>query len=389
MYKNFLCLFLITVIVTYIFSGCSTNKKQIESSSEIIIKGDLGKRIDNKLTPYIQNVIAKKSLPGLSIGIVKNNEIIYARAFGYENIETKELATISSFYHMASISKPFVATAIMQLVEQGKIDLDAPIVKYLPYFKLDDERYKKITIKFMLNHISGMPDTRDYEWNKPVYDEEALERYVRSLSQEKMLSSPGDKFSYSNMAFECLGDVIAKVSGIPFADYQKEYILNPSGMKKSTFHKPEYLPVNWAAPHVKKGILGKIKLSEIYPYNRMHGPSSTLHSNVLEMCQWAIININHGNYKNNKILNPESYNELWKSWFRVNNYMSVGLSWAISEYRGRDIIWHNGGDVGFRSNLFLLPKDSIAIVIMCNMNPAPLKEITYTALDNILDLEKL
>jgi CubicO group peptidase (beta-lactamase class C family) len=113
---------------------------------------------------------------------------------------------------MPSISKPFVATAIMQLVEKGKIDLDAPVVTYLPYFKLDSEQYKVITIQHMLSHVSGMPDVMDYEWDKPQYDAGALERYVRSLAEEKTRRKPGENFAYSNMAFECLGNVIAKVS---------------------------------------------------------------------------------------------------------------------------------------------------------------------------------
>ena len=155
-------------------------------------------------------------LPGLAIGVVKDDQIVYAQGFGRTNIETNEPITTETIFHMASISKPFVATAIMQLVEQGKIDLNAPLIQYLPYFQLADDRYKTITIQQMLCHMSGMPDVEDYEWEKPQYDEGALERYVRSLTGHSLKSEPGEKYAYSNMAFEVLGNLIEQVSGLSF-----------------------------------------------------------------------------------------------------------------------------------------------------------------------------
>jgi CubicO group peptidase (beta-lactamase class C family) len=106
---------------------------------------------------------------------------------------------------MASITKPFVGTAIMQLVERGIVDLDAPVVQYLRYFQLADDRYNQITVRQMVTHASGMPDVEDYEWDKPQYDDGALERYVRSLTNQKLLFAPGERVQYSNMAYEVLG----------------------------------------------------------------------------------------------------------------------------------------------------------------------------------------
>lgn len=132
-----------------------------------------------KVELMIQRIMKSYDLPGMAIGLVKDNEIVYAKGFGVKNIQTKEPITTKSLFHMASVSKPFSATAIMQFVEQGKVQLDDPVVKHLPYFKLDDERYKEITIRHMLGHISGMPDENDYQWDKPEYDDGALEQFVR------------------------------------------------------------------------------------------------------------------------------------------------------------------------------------------------------------------
>lgn len=166
-------------------------------------------RYRQKLQPVLEKLIQRQDLPGFAIAVVEDNRIAYAAGFGVRNMTRKDdPITARSLFHMASITKPFVATSIMQLVENGKMDLDAPVIKYLPYFRMADERYKIITIRQMVTHTSGMPDVEDYEWDKPQYDDGALERYVRSLSNLKLDFAPGERFAYSNMAFEILGDVI-------------------------------------------------------------------------------------------------------------------------------------------------------------------------------------
>lgn len=165
-------------------------------------------RYRDKLQPLLEKVIQQQEIPGFAIAIVENNRVVYTHGFGVKNVSRKnDPVTAQSLFHMASITKPFVATSIMQLVEQGKIDLDAPVVKYLPSFRLADDRYPTITVRQMVTHTSGMPDVEDYEWDKPQYDDDALDRYVRSLANLKLVFAPGARFQYSNMAFEVLGDV--------------------------------------------------------------------------------------------------------------------------------------------------------------------------------------
>lgn len=210
----------------------------------------------------VNQVMKSYELPGLVIGIVKDNELVYSKGFGVKNLMTRDPVTAKSLFHMASVSKPFSATAIMQFVEQGKVKLGDPVVKYLPYFKINDERHKEITISQMLSHISGMPYVFDYEWDKPEYDDGAAERYVRSLADKELIAAPGETFAYSNMAFEVLGDLIAKVSGMSFEDYVKTNILDPLDMKESTFLKKQVSPELATIPHV----MGfKIEVSDIYP----------------------------------------------------------------------------------------------------------------------------
>lgn len=340
--------------------------------------------IDSLLTPIVNQIYQSYELPGLVLGIVKEQEIVYSKALGYKNLDTQEPLDINDIFHMASVSKPFVASAVMQLVELGKVDLDTPVVHYLPYFSLQGEGSKDITIRQMLTHTSGMPDVEDYQWDNPVYTEDALKNYVRSISSEQLIGLPGERFAYSNMAFECLGAVIGKISGVSFAEYQQKHILEAAGMIESTFLKPLHLPNEWAVPHNRMTISVPW---HGYPYNRMHGPSSTLHSNVPEMCNWAITNMNRGVFRNNQVLKPESYESLWHPWFEIDENSHVGLSWFLGSYRGENTVGHSGGDIGFSTNFIMVPEKSIAVVVMCNQSAAPVEEITNLALDIMLGFD--
>lgn len=343
-------------------------------------------RFKEQLEPIIEQAMKQANVPGFAIAIVQNQKVVYAAGFGVKNLTNRsEKITPQSLFHMASITKPFVATSIMQLWEEGKVDLDAPLVKYLPYFRMKDERYKTITIRQMLSHVSGMPDVEDYEWDKPQYDDGALERYVRSLGNLSLIAAPGTMFRYSNMAYEILGDVIAKVSGESFEDYVKRHILEPLDMKTSTLLVKKADPKLLTSPHVLDEAYEPI-VSRVFPYNRMHSPSSTLISNVLDMSRWAIANMNRGELDGRRILKASTYDMMWKP--AGENWRNIGISWFLGARRENRTVGHSGGDTGFRSNLMMLPGKGIAVVMMSNYDgPSSLGAITNAALDVALGVK--
>jgi len=334
--------------------------------------------------------MAANKIPGLAIGIVKNGKLTYAKGFGVSRLGTAKPVTTRTLFHMASVTKTFVGTAVMQLVEAGKIDLDAPLARYLPYFKMKDERFGAITIRQMLSHASGIPDVTNFNWDKPEYDDKALERFVRSVANFSLVWAPGEKFGYSNTAYEILGDVIAKVSGESFEDYTSHHILTPLGMKDSTLFMREANPELLASPHVKQD--GQIVVSKVFPYNRAHAPSSTLDSSIEDMSRWAIANLNRGELDGKRILKTTTYDTLWKPIADagpVPGAIKVGVSWFIYNAQGHRIVFHDGGDIGFNSTLLLAPDDSLAIVVMSNYDPPGACytcEVGKAALKLMLDL---
>jgi len=347
-------------------------------------QGGAGEEFAVALDSYIEDVMERFEIPGLTLAVTRGEEVVYTGAFGVRSLDSGEPMRADYLFHMASVSKPFVATAVMQLVEQGRIDLDEPVVTYLPYFELADARYREITVRQMLNHTSGMPDVEDYEWDKPQYDEGAAERYVRSLKNEQMIAAPGELWRYSNMAFDTMGDVIAKVSGSPFEIYVKENILDPLGMSESNFLQPETSEQLRTTGHVWRL---RPTVSEVYPYNRRHAPSSTLNSSVLEMTKWAFANLNRGELNGNRILSEESYEVLWNPSAQVAEDYHVGLSWFLGSHRGTGTIGHSGGDTGYSSQFILLPEEDIGVIMACNYDRAPMGSIRDGVLDILLGYE--
>jgi CubicO group peptidase (beta-lactamase class C family) len=156
---------------------------------------------EKELDSVLQEIMARWDIPGLAVGLVQGNETVYARGFGVQSLETQTPVTLDSIFCTASVSKCFVATAVIQLAERGKIDLDAPLIQYLPYFRMDDERYRQVIIRQILSHTSGMPDMDENEYDDfvshPEWDDGAAERYVRGLKDKKLIADSNSKFEKS------------------------------------------------------------------------------------------------------------------------------------------------------------------------------------------------
>lgn len=369
-------------LVTFIFLAflalaCKT-KPVAETATDTVLQ--------KKLNAYLTETVDRLNIAGLTVAITRNDSVIYTNAFGYRNIETKDRLTPHHVFHWASVSKTFVATAIMQLREQKKIDLDEKLTTYLPYFRQQDKFYKDITIRQMLNHTSGIGDVDDYEWDNPQYDSGALERFVRSTANDKMVFAPGKDMQYSNTAFETLGAVIAKISGMSFETYVRKNILEPLEMNTTSFlyrEIPDSLRVSghqWA---------GKPIVSKHYPYNRMHGPSSTLNASVLDMTHYAFAHLHRGAYKSKRILADATYDLWWTNSVNLKNKPAIGLAWWLVERNGLKMMSHSGGDTGFRSFFMLVPEKNLSIMLVGNYELLRTYDLATALLDIVVGTEPL
>ncbi len=335
-------------------------------------------RIDSLL--FEQSIL--QSTTGIAVAIVKDTTIIYNKGFGYSNLVTRDTATGRTMFHLGSIPKSFVAVALMQLVEQQLVSLDSLVIKYIPELQFKDPRYKKITIRHLATHTSGIFTNRNHDFDKPKNSDDALDQFVRSLDYDRLRFNPGEKFSYSDFNYDIIGDIIYRVTGIPFEEYMKTNILQPSGMKESTFYLPDTNTV--ARPYIDHYEECRISRGFLYPVNREHAPCGTLFSNTTEMCCWMMMNLHRGKFGDESVIKETSYEQMWKPQKKTewssNYYDSIAIGWFAGNYNGKTTYLHSGTDHGYRAIYCLIPEDKYGVVILSNYKETPV----HYLLDRIL-----
>ncbi|WP_154794822.1 serine hydrolase domain-containing protein [Occultella kanbiaonis] len=333
----------------------------------------------HRLWPFVERVLRAFDVPGIAVGLVADGELAAARGFGVRDRTTSEPVTEDSMFHLASVSKPFVAVAMLQLAERGQVDLDAPVLTYLPYFRVLGGHTEAITVRHLLTHTAGIPDVEDYRWHEPEHDDGALERFVRSVAASTSERAPGGEVHYCNTGYEIAGDIIAKVGGRSFEDHLRTRVLIPAGMTRSTFI-PREVPGRLAtAPHL--GVPAAV-LPGVYPYHRGHAPSSTLHSSVVELSRFATTLLD-----GDSLISRLTRDRMWQrqtsvDWSDIAD--GVGTGWFLGGYRGRVLVGHEGEDPGFTAYLGLVPELRGAVVLLANSNSVPLATLTRAALDVLL-----
>lgn len=327
---------------------------------------------EQELDLVLNEIMTRWDVPGMAVGIVEGGKIVSTRTLGVQNLDTHERVKLDSVFCIQSVTKCLVATAILQWVELGKIDLDTPLVQYLPYFQMDDRRYQQITVRQVLSHTSGMPDFEEAEYvdwiAKPEYDEGAAERFVRSLSGRKLIADPGARFSYSNIGYNVLGDLLAKMAQMSFESAMEQQILVACGMGKSTFSWKEVPPDSLSVPHLRSP---GMKTNPIYPYQRADAPASFLHTTVVDLCQWAIACLDQGRIPGGRLLSPAGFDLMWTAVANRGNrkpniYEEMGLGWTLGHFNGERTVSHGGAGFGGSSFLMLLPDLGRAAVVLCN-----------------------
>jgi len=309
-------------------------------------------------------------VPGLGLGVVRDGKAIWRAGYGSTRVGTNSRVTPDTLFHMASVTKPLVATAVMQLVERGAVDLDEPFATFVPTFNIADARGREITVRHLLTHTSGLPDVESYDWEHPEFDDDALERYIRSLGSIRLLTAPGERFAYSDIGFDILGALIARISGVPFEQFVAAQILEPLGMNASSLLLQKVNRELLASPH-RCDERGYPQVLPVFPYNRRHAGSSTLYSNVDDMLRWGAANLLGGELQGKRILHASTLATMWTGSVgdvhaAIPRNGRVGLSWFVFQRKGDRIVGHMGQDDGFASLLLLVPERGVAVVSMGN-----------------------
>jgi len=319
----------------------------------------------DQIDTYIQSRMQTASIPGLALGVVYDNQIVYLKGYGIAAPDGRAVTPQTPFI-LGSTSKSFTALAIMQLVEAGKIDLDAPVTTYLPWFRTSDASASaQITVRNLLNQNSGLPtvEGRQRMWDNNQSDM-ALENGIRGLSGVHLSHPAGQAYEYANENYDTLGLIVQTVSRVSYEEYIRSMIFAPLQMNHSAAALSDP-----AAKDIATGYRYWFGWSIAFdaPYTRSTTPSGFLISSAEDMAHYLIAQLNGGSYENNQILSPQGIDTLHTPGSPISPLSSYGMGWVIQGEPGSTQIWHNGDVSNFHSNLLLLPDQHIGIVILMNI----------------------
>lgn len=333
-----------------------------------------GDPVDPALDLALSEIQETSGTVGFSIGVVRGGRLIHLKGYGETALETGDPLTADHMLHWASVAKPFVAIRVMQLVEEGRLALDDKLVDRLPDYEVTDPRQREITIAELLLHTSGLPDVEDYEWDRPREDDAALHRWATRESPRELPFDPGTERAYSNVGFEVLGAVIEEVNGKPFDADMKTHVLRPAGMKEATFSYPEVPRHRRVKGH--KGEKDAKVLTPYYPWNRRHGPSSTLNASVRDMSAFVSA------LYQGRLMKDGTRMAMWQGRWPIGDdgTKQATLGWVREEWMGDLMVRHFGWDDGFRSALILVPEKDVAVFFVTNDENAPIGDIARAAL---------
>ncbi len=328
----------------------------------------------NELDRKIQEHMFFLDIPGLVAGVWFAGEMVYEEVFGMADLDMKRVMKLDDIFHMASISKLFTATAIIQLHEKMSLHIDDKLLDYLPEFRPAKSIFDRVTIRQMLSHTSGLPDCEDYEWDHARFDDQALGDYVKAQENLQFVHQPGERFLYSNIAYEMLGYVIQRVSGMNFENYCQKNIFTPAQMNNSDFLKVNVSDKRLVQPHIKDDN-NKVIKSKIFPYNRSHAPSSTLYAPMEDLFVFSKAVLETLEGKRDDILKQRSLQKMLQEETTIKKNESVGLGWFLSNYREHRLIGHEGNDIGFRTSYAIVPNKKISIVVLANIQKASTRNV--------------
>jgi CubicO group peptidase (beta-lactamase class C family) len=327
------------------------------------------------LDEYVTRAMTDWDVPGLAIAVIKDDRIVFAKGYGVREVGKPEPVDERTVFAIGSSSKAFTATAVAMLVDEKKLKWDDPATQYLPGFQLyDPYATRELTVRDLLSHRVGL-DRGDPLWYATAFDRDEILRRIRYL---KPASSMRSRFGYQNIMFLAAGQVVRSVTGKEWDDFVRERIFVPLGMKETgTSVRTLAASHDVAAPHSR--LDGKVVA---IPYRNIDNiaPAGAINSNVVDMAQWVRLQLGNGTYAGKALVSAAAAREMatpqtvirlegqWAVWYPDAHFLSYGLGWFLSDYRGRKLVDHGGSIDGMRAIVAMLPEEKLGVVILNNLS---------------------
>jgi len=333
--------------------------------------------VSQELEAFIEGERRRADVTGAAVAAFDRDGIRFAQGFGYADLERSERVTPETLFRAASISKLFTTTLVLQQVEGGRIELDAPVNQYLePDMRICDKRgapADNVTIRHLLSHTSGLPVSwrgLDYGplWWKLVANNglppQSLEDVVKGM---RTVRGPGKRIVYSNGGFSLLGYLAERLNATPFRDLVRERVLRPLGMVTSDFPLDPYGP-GIATPYGPTLGIGGAGRHPVRGIKNRTGPAGALLTSALELARFGRMVLRGGELDGAKVLSEKALEEATR--MHAVNQPALddgwGLGFAVSAYRGRRMAWHTGGLAGVATRIDTFPDGGVGLVVLTN-----------------------
>ncbi|MGB2984470.1 MAG: serine hydrolase, partial [Phycisphaerae bacterium] len=340
---------------------------------------------------FIDQALRDWETPGLAIGIVLDDEVIYARGFGLRDIEKELPVTPETLFAIGSCTKAFTTFVLGMLVDEGKLDLDKPVGDYLPGFRLYDEHAgTHLTPRDLVTHRSGLP-RHDLAWYNSDFDRATLVERLPYYQPNKDLR---ETWQYNNMMFLTAGYLAGQLAGGTWEQAVRERIFDPLGMTQSNFSVDDSQKApDFALPYEEKD--DEIRKMAFRNIDNV-GPAGSINSNIEDMTKWMMVHLNKGKLGGKEIINKATLTDMHTPHMAIAaipeekefSPASYGLGWMVDTYRGHYRVHHGGNIDGFSALVTLFPRDGLGIVTFANKNAAAMPKLaTIHAADRVLGLE--
>ena len=339
--------FLIFIAFTMIF-GCITAVGQSE-----------------KIDDYVKAEMAQSHTPGLSVAVVQGGRTVFARGYGLANVELSVPATDNTVYELLSVSKQFTATAILIMVDEGKILLDAKLSTYLPDIP---SAWADVKVRHLLSHTSGIPDyIRAPGWAQSVRLDRSPADLVKSTEPLALSFQPGEKWEYSNTNYYLLGMIIEKISGKSYAEFLSDRIFRPLGMNATRVNVySDIIPNRASGYHWQQN--GLHNAEYISPTQKW--AAGAIVSTVNDLAKWAIA-IDAG-----QPLKPQTSQQMITP-VKLNHGepASYGFGNELEMDHGHRVAGHQGGGLAFNATILRFPDDKLSVIVLGNLTQAPSRRV--------------
>jgi len=317
-------------------------------------------RAARTLDRLINHEMADKTLPALSIALVDGQNVVWARGFGFANPMDSTRATARTVYRVGSVSKLFTDIGVMQLVERGTLNLDAPVSQYVHDFRPTGPGASAISLRQLMSHRAGLvrePPVGHYFDNSSP----SLEATVQSLNDTRLVYSPGAKTKYSNAGVAVAGLALASSQRRPFPEYLASAVLRPMGLEDSAFE-----PDASIAPRIAKATMWTLdnRTFAAPTFQLGMAPAGSMYSTVLDLGHFMSVLFARGRTSGGRVLSAKSFDQMWTPQFASPGARSgFGLGFDVASLDGHRVVRHGGAIYGFATELAALPDDSLGVVV--------------------------